>query len=273
MNTEYEKVTIAGTGAIATGVAATASTVSSVVVLARSDASIERSRALAEKFCAKLEGGDPTRISYTTDRAETAGSNLIVEAIVEDLDAKVELHRNLAALSPDADIATTTSSLSVAAIAAGAGIGERFFGLHVFNPVTRMDLIELCLPEALEGSVGERARNFCAAIGKTAVEVPDIAGFVVNRLLFAYLFDAVRLLEESGLEPAAVDQCMKRGAGHPMGPLALLDFVGFDVSIAIGQSLFAATGEARHDPPARLCELAADGKLGRKSGAGFFDYS
>src|SRR6185503_14742071 len=123
--------------------------------------------------------------------------------------------------APEAVLATTTSSLSIVELAERTASAERFFGLHVFNPVPRMELVELCLPEALRAEIGDRARTWCAAIGKTAIEVPDQAGFVVNRLLFPYLFEAVRLMESSGMQAEDVDSCMQLGAGHPMGPLRL----------------------------------------------------
>ena len=147
---------------------------------------------------------------------------------------------------------------------------ERLFGLHVFNPVQKMELVELCLPEGLRSGVGERARAWCQALGKTAVVVPDQAGFVVNRLLFPYLFDAVRMLERTELQPDDVDTCMTMGAGHPMGPLKLLDFVGLDVAVAIGDGLHRDSGAADPRLPSCSRRLVADGKLGRKSGAGFY---
>jgi 3-hydroxyacyl-CoA dehydrogenase len=170
-----------------------------------------------------------------------------------------------AALPPDSVLATTTSSLSVDELAAASGRADRFAGLHVFNPVEKMDLVELAFPAQVADSTRERTRALCEALGKTAVEVPDAPGFVVNRLLFPYLFSAVRFLEEHPMEPEALDACMKLGAGHPMGPLKLLDFVGLDVAAAIGDQL----GE---EVPARIRALVADGRLGRKSGAGFYDY-
>ena len=129
-----------------------------------------------------------------------------------------------------------------------------------------------CFPDGVGDDSRERALAWCAALGKTAVEVPDQAGFVVNRLLFPYLFDAVRLMERTGMEAGEVDTCMKLGAGHPMGPLALLDFVGLDVCKAIGDALHAASGEEYQKPPALLVKMADEGKLGRKSGAGFYSY-
>jgi len=135
-----------------------------------------------------------------------------------------------------------------------------------------MELVELCLPDGLGDGVAARARAFCEALGKRAVEVPDHPGFVVNRLLFPYLFDAVRLLDDLGLEPEEVDACMSLGANQPMGPLKLLDFVGIDVAVAIGESLHRESEAEYHSPPERLVEMARTGKLGRKSGSGFYDY-
>ena len=136
-----------------------------------------------------------------------------------------------------------------------------------------MELIEVCIPDASRAGIRERALAFCEAIGKTPIEVPDQAGFVVNRLLFPLLFEAVRLLDATGMSAADVDSCMTLGAGHPMGPLKLLDFVGLDVSIAIGESLARRLGPRVATRSRRaLRALVADGQLGRKSGRGFYDY-
>lgn len=268
----YESPAVAGSGTIALGVAAAASTLGEVRVLARSDTSAWRAEETADKLCSKLDGATAKRIRVTTSPADLEGCDLIVEAIVEDAAAKVALLASLGEICPDADLATTTSSLGIAELGASAGVAERFYGLHVFNPVTRMELIELCLPPGLGSDVGDRARAFCKGLGKRAVEVPDHPGFVVNRLLFPYLFDAVRLLDDLGLEPEEVDDCMSLGAGQPMGPLKLLDFVGIDVAVAIGESLHQASEVEYHHPPQRLVDMAAAGKLGRKSGEGFYKY-
>lgn len=268
----YSAPAIAGSGTIACGLAACASTLGEVRLLARSDASAWRAEEQAQKHAEKLEGAVHGHIKVTTDPVALAGCDLVVEAIAEDLDAKTELLAQLAAAAPEADLASTTSSLSVAELAQRSGVEGRLYGLHVFNPVTRMELVELCLPAGLRGGVAERALAWCAALDKVAVEVPDTAGFVVNRLLFPYLFDAVRFMERTELTPAAVDDCMRLGAGHPMGPLKLLDFVGLDVAVRIGESLHAATGEPGHEPPTALRELVRQGKLGRKSGQGFYEY-
>ncbi|MTD46958.1 3-hydroxyacyl-CoA dehydrogenase family protein [Conexibacter sp. W3-3-2] len=262
-----ERLGIAGSGAIATGLAATASVLGDVVLVARSDASADRARATIEKLCGRVEGADASRVTVTTDSALLADRTFVVEAIAEELDAKKELLAKLAGIiAPDAVLGSTTSSLSVATLAQAAGVADRFVGLHVFNPVTMMKLVELAYADAATSETRGRAFALCEALGKTPVDVPDTPGFVVNRLLFPYLFSAAAFLEESGMEPKDVDTCMKLGAGHPMGPLALLDFVGLDVSIAIGETIGA-------DIPANVRALAAEGHLGKKSGKGFYDYA
>jgi 3-hydroxybutyryl-CoA dehydrogenase len=267
----YESPGIAGSGAIATGLAAVSTTTADTILLARSEASAWRAEEKVVAACAKIEGAEPSRLRVTTNPADLADCDVIVEAIVEEVEPKGELLSTIAEACPNADLATTTSSLSIAEIAEAGGIDDKLFGLHVFNPVPRMKLVEVCFPEGSEGA-RETALAWCAALGKTAVEVPDLAGFVVNRLLFPYLFDAVRFMEQTGMEAGEIDTCMKLGAGHPMGPLALLDFVGLDVCKAIGDALYAASNEEYQRPPKLLVEMAAAGKLGRKSGAGFYPY-
>jgi 3-hydroxybutyryl-CoA dehydrogenase len=245
---------IVGSGAIACGLARTASEHHEVVVWARSERSAERAE----------ERVEDARV--VTELAELAGCDVVVEAVAEDAGVKRDIHGRLGqVLPPDAVIATTTSSLSVAELADASGRPERFGALHVFNPVEKMQLVELSFPEAAAEETRARLLELCERLGKTAVEVPDSAGFVVNRLLFPYLFDAVRMLERNSIEPEAIDTCMKLGAGHPMGPLALLDFIGLDVAVAIGESIGA-------EVPGRLRELIEQGKLGKKTGAGFYEY-
>lgn len=267
----YARPGIAGSGAIATGLAAVSTSTAETILLARSEASAWRAEERIVAACAKIDGADPSRLRVTTDPADLTECDVVVESVLEQLEVKGEVLAKVAEAAPDADLATTTSSLGIAEIARAAGIDRRLFGLHVFNPVPRMRLVEVCFPDGTEGA-RERALAWCAAMGKTAVEVPDQAGFVVNRLLFPYLFDAVRLLERTGMEAGQVDSCMKLGAGHPMGPLALLDFVGLDVAAAIGNALHADSGEDAHKPPALIAQKIAEGKLGRKSGGGFYEY-
>jgi 3-hydroxybutyryl-CoA dehydrogenase len=202
-----------------------------------------------------------------TDSAAIAKASFVVEAVVEDLDVKRGLLGELNGIvGHEAIVASTTSSLSVETLAQASGRAERFLGLHVFNPVTRMKLVELVFPKAASQETRERALALCETFEKTPVEVPDVPGFVVNRLLFPYLFSAVTLQEETGLAAEAIDTCMKLGAGHPMGPLALLDLVGLDVSKAIGETIGQSI-------PPRVNELIEQGALGRKTKRGFLDYS
>jgi len=245
---------IVGSGAIARGLARAAAEHHEVVVWARSEQS-------AEKAAEKVGGAD-----VVTDLDALKGSDIVVEAVAEELEVKTDIHQRLGELlPPETILATTTSSLSVAEIANASGRPDRFAALHVFNPVEKMKLVELSFPDEATAETKLELHRLCERLEKTAVEVPDAAGFVVNKLLFPYLFDAVRLLERNNIDAQSVDTCMKLGAGHPMGPLALLDFVGLDVSVAIGESIGT-------DIPERVRELIAEGKLGRKSGEGFYTY-
>ena len=255
MDSGLNRLGIAGSGAIACGLARAATGSHEVVLWARSEGSRDRA-------CTKVDES----VTVVTDLAELAGCSVVVEAISEDVETKRGLYDQLGeVLDEDAVLATTTSSLSVAELAEASGRPDRFGALHVFNPVDKMKLVELSFPDSASEDTKQRLHQLCQELDKTAVEVPDAAGFVVNKLLFPYLFDAVRLLERDGLEPDAIDTCMKLGAGHPMGPLGLLDFVGLDVAAAIGESIGA-------EVPGRVRELIAEGKLGRKAGAGFYDY-
>jgi 3-hydroxybutyryl-CoA dehydrogenase len=260
-----EKLGIAGSGAIATGLAACATRTNGHVLWARSDASAARATKAIAKACERLgEGYDPASVTVTTDLAALGDATFVVEAIAEDVALKRELLARLAEVADaDAVISTTTSSLSVSELAAASGRAERFVGLHVFNPVPRMKLVELAYPAEASEETRERAAALCVALDKEAVDVPDLAGFVVNRLLFPYLFSAVDFMEQTDLPPASIDTCMQLGAAHPMGPIALLDYIGLDVSVAIGDAIGA-------NVPQRLRDLCAEGALGRKSGRGLY---
>jgi 3-hydroxybutyryl-CoA dehydrogenase len=271
----HERLAIAGSGTIAAGLAAVAAAHGEVLLWARSAASADRVRGAVAKHCDKLPElhGCADRVRVVGDLDELAQATFLVEAVVEDPDHKGALLAELARhTGPDEIVATTTSSLSIADLGQASGHPDRFVGLHVFNPVPRMELIELAFGPQTREDVRLRAWALCEDLGKTPVEVPDTPGFVVNRLLFPYLFDAVRLLERSGLEPEQVDACMKLGASHPMGPLELLDFVGMDVADAIGEAIYADTSDPAHRPPGRIKRLVGEGRLGRKSGRGFYEY-
>ena len=262
-----EQIGIVGSGAIACGLAATVARRGEVLLWARSEESAARARATVEKICERLSGEvDAGHVKIVTELSDLSAASVLVEAISEDHEAKVAMLRRLLEVAgPEALLATTTSSLSVEALARDAGVAGRFVGLHVFNPVPAMELVELIFPAGTTEATRDRARELCEGLGKTPVEVPDTPGFVVNRLLFPYLFDAVRFAEESGVAPADVDRCMTLGAGQPMGPLALLDFVGLDVAQAIGDQIGA-------EVPARVRALVAEGALGRKSRRGLLTY-
>jgi 3-hydroxybutyryl-CoA dehydrogenase len=269
-----EHLAIVGSGAIACGLAATAAHHGGgrdpVLLLARSADSAERARATVERTLGRLGadvgGGGSHQILIATDPQALLGSTFVVEAVVEDHEIKAGLLAEIDRIvGPETLLASTTSSLSVQRLAEDSGRPEQFVGLHVFNPVAKMQLVELIFPSEVSEDTRRRALALCETFEKTPVTVPDVPGFVVNRLLFPYLFSAVRLLEETGMDPADVDTCMQLGAGHPMGPLALLDLIGLDVSKAIGETI----GET---VPPRVESLVAEDALGRKSGRGFHTY-
>jgi 3-hydroxybutyryl-CoA dehydrogenase len=266
-----ERLGIAGSGTIACGLAATAARNGEVLLWARSPESAKRAHATIARNCAGLLGGevDPERVRIVGELEDLNEATFLVEAVVEHKGMKAELLSELGELSrhagQDAVLATTTSSLSISELAQASGHPERFVGFHPFNPVPRMQLVELAFPPEATDETRSRARKLAEAIGKTPVQVPDSPGFVVNRLLFPYLFSAVDLMSRTGIAPEDIDRCMSLGAGMPTGPLALLDYVGLDVSQAIGEAIGARV-------PYDLLQLVRAGKLGRKTGQGFYAY-
>jgi 3-hydroxybutyryl-CoA dehydrogenase len=202
-----------------------------------------------------------------------AGSELVIEAIVEQLDAKRDLWKRLEAVcASDTTFASNTSSLSIVDQAAGLAHPERVVGLHFFNPVPVMQLVEVVRSVRTDPRALERAEEFVRAIGKVPVHCRDASGFVVNRLLVPYLIDAVRALEDGTGSIADIDTAMTLGAGHPMGPLTLLDFVGLDTVVRICEIMFDQYREPRFAPPPLLRRMVAAGHLGRKNGKGFYDW-
>jgi 3-hydroxybutyryl-CoA dehydrogenase len=214
------------------------------------------------------------RIKGTLDYKDFADCDLVIEAITEDLDKKLEMWKELDGIvSNGAVFATNTSSLSVVNQAAVTNRPERFIGLHFFNPAQVMPLLEVVESITSGSDALEAGFEYGKSLEKTVVHAQDKTGFIVNRLLIPYLFDAIRAYEEGFGTIKQIDAAMKGGANHPMGPFELLDFVGLDTSKSVGEIMFDEYRERRVAPPPTLRKLVAAGHLGRKSGRGFYDYS
>ena len=213
------------------------------------------------------------RLSLTTALADLADCDVVIEAAYEDLEVKHELFQVLeSVVRDDTIIATNTSALSVTEIASVLQRPERAVGMHFFNPAPLMPLVEIVRAERTDEDVFERAFELGAKLGKTPIRCSDTPGFVVNRVLIPLLNDCVRVLDEAGVTPEALDAGMKFGAGWPMGPCELLDLVGADVHVHASEALYEKLREPRMAPPARLVRMLKAGKLGRKTGEGFYVY-
>ncbi len=214
------------------------------------------------------------RLRATTDQSQLAKCDLIIEAIIENLEEKAKLWRSLdGILKPEAILASNTSSLSVTEMMIATSRPERFVGMHFCNPVPVLELVEVVKTVATDPQVYETAVAFTQKLGKTPVRTSDRAGFIVNRLLVPYLLDAIRALEEGAGSITDIDKSMKLGCAHPMGPFTLLDFVGLDTTYYIANILFDEFREPRFAPPGLLNRLVKAGWHGRKTGKGFYDYS
>ncbi len=213
------------------------------------------------------------RLRLTTDLDELARCDVVIEAAFEDLGVKHELFRALeAAVRADAILATNTSALSVTEIASVLERPERCVGMHFFNPAPLMPLVEIVRAERTAPAVFDAAYELGARLGKTPIRCSDTPGFVVNRVLIPLLNDCVRVLDETGVSPTDLDAGMQEGAGWPMGPCALLDLVGADVHVHASEALYEKLREPRMAPPPRLVRMLKAGKLGRKTGEGFYTY-
>jgi 3-hydroxybutyryl-CoA dehydrogenase len=231
---------------------------------------------LAEKdtITEAVKGEIRGRLKGTTKVEDLKDCDLIIEAIIEQLPAKRELFSALDVICPPSTIfASNTSSLTITEIAAATKRPQRFVGLHFFNPVPVMKLVEVVRTIATEPAVYEEMVAFGTKLGKTPVRAHDSTGFIVNRLLVPYLLDAIRALEEGVGSIEDIDNSMKLGCGHPMGPLTLLDFVGLDTTYYISQIMFDEFKERRFAAPPLLKRMVLAGWNGRKSGRGFYDYS
>jgi 3-hydroxybutyryl-CoA dehydrogenase len=213
------------------------------------------------------------RLATTTELADLAGCDLVVEAVVEELEAKRAVFRELDGIvAREAVLATNTSALSVAKIAAATERPEHVVGMHFFNPAPVLPLVEVVRTKASSDEAVEKAFVFAERLGKRPIRCADTPGFVVNRILIPLLNDCVRVLDEAGVTPEDLDTALTAGLNWPIGPCALIDLIGIDVHVHAAEALHAALGEGRLAPPSRLIEMRDAGRLGRKSGEGFFSY-
>jgi 3-hydroxybutyryl-CoA dehydrogenase len=280
-----EKVGVLGAGLMGHGIAQVAAQAGYEVVLREvDDATLQKGIGKIEKQLARaVEKGKSSqedadavrgRIHETTDYQDLAGCDLVIEAITESLPKKLEMWRELDGIvKADAVFATNTSSLSVIDQAAATRRPEQFVGLHYFNPAQVMKLVEVVRCVTTGDAAFETALEFAKSEGKLAIGTKDRAGFIVNRLLVPYMLDAMRGYEEGIGSVGEIDEAMKAGAGHPMGPLTLADFVGLDTLGSICDVLFDEFRERRFAQPPMLRKMLAAGWFGRKSGIGFYDYS
>ena len=280
-----KRVGIVGSGTMGAGIAEVAAKTGHEVVLrSRQQETADRMVASLEKSLAKqVEKGRLSeedsaaalgRVTATSDLSELAGCDLVIESIIEDLGAKKHLFNELDRICGDHTIlATNTSTLPVIELAMETGRPDKVCGVHFFNPAPAMALVEIVRPLTASDETIAAARTFAEACGKDPVEVKDQAGFIVNALLFPYLNNAVRMLEQGVASKEDIDSAMKGGCGFPMGPFALLDLVGLDVSLAILDALYAEFRDPNYAAVPLLRRMVSAEKLGRKTGAGFYDYA
>jgi len=275
---------IVGSGIMAAGIAEVAATSGHLVVVR--SRTIEGANDVVTRVATslgrrvergKLDSGARdaalTRLTATTNLADVSNCSIILESIVEDMDAKVALFRELDALaSPSTILATNTSTLSVAALAMVTARPDRVCGIHFFNPASTMPLVEVVRQSSASDETIGTAMAFVSSCGKDAVLVRDDAGFIVNALLFPYLNNAIKMFERGTASMDDIDTAMKGGCNFPMGPFALLDLVGLDTSLSIIRTLHEASGNPADAPADTLVWLVADGHLGRKTGRGFRTY-
>jgi len=245
-------------------------------LVARGRASLERSVGKAVDR-GKLQVADAQallgRVSGATDLAALGGCDLVIEAATEDLEAKIAIFRTLGEVTrPEVVLASNTSSIPIVELAIVSGRPDRVIGMHFFNPPPVMALLELTPALTTSDETVAFIRAYGTdVLGKTCVLAKDHAGFIVNRLLTPYLFDAIRLFDQGFASAEDIDTAVHLGLGHPMGPLALLDLIGLDTMLSVGEVLFAEFRDERYAPPPLLRRMVAAGRLGRKSGGGFYD--
>ena len=279
------KVAVLGGGLMGSGIAQVSAAAGfPTTVREVSDALGLKAKQSIEKSLAKgIERGKVTEserdkilgnLRFVTDLKELAEADLFIEAVVEDLAVKNDLWSQLNTIAhPDAIFASNTSSLTIIAMAAASGRPDRMLGMHFFNPVPLMKLVEVIRTITTSKETEERALDFVRSLDKEPIRAKDSSGFVVNLLLIPYMVDAIRALESNVATVEDIDKGMQLGAGHPMGPFTLLDFVGLDTVYKIAEIMFAEYRDSRYAPPPLLKRMVLAGMLGRKSGKGFYDYS
>jgi len=279
-----ERIGVVGLGAMGAGIAQVAVEAGFDVVGREVTAELGEAAAgrIVHFLTRKVEKGQRTederdaavaRLATTTELDALADCDLVIEAIVEELDAKRELFAQLERLCrPDAILATNTSALSVTEIAAATSSPERVVGMHYFNPAPLMPLVEVVRAELSSDEAVATALDVVERMGKVAVPCHDTPGFVVNRVLIPLLNDCVRVIDEARVTPESLDAAMTNGAGWPMGPCTLLDLVGIDVHVHASEALYEKLREPRMAAPPRLVAMRNAGLLGRKSGRGFYAY-
>jgi 3-hydroxybutyryl-CoA dehydrogenase len=281
---EIRKVGVIGLGTMGAGIAQI-SVQSGFETIGRevSDELGERGRATIERYLSRgvekgrlsAEDRDAAlaRLTLTTELEQLADCDLVIEAVLEELELKREIFAELDRVTrSDAVLATNTSALSVAEIAEAVQHPERVVGMHFFNPAPVLPLVEIVRAPKSSDEAVDAAYEWAERAGKEPVRCNDTPGFIVNRLLIPLLNDCVRVLDEAGVEPEQMDKAMTNGAGWPLGPCALIDLIGVDVHVHASEALHGKLGEARMAPPRRLVEMQSDGRLGRKSGRGFYEY-
>jgi 3-hydroxybutyryl-CoA dehydrogenase len=282
---KIQKVGVLGGGLMGSGIAQVSAAAGfPTIVREVSEALCTKSRQAIEKTLAKgIERGKVTEaerdatlknLRFVTELKELADSDLLIEAVVEDLEVKNTLWSQLDKIvGPDAIFASNTSSLTIIAMATASGRPDRLLGMHFFNPVPLMKLVEVVRTITTSEETEQRAMEFVRALGKDPIRAKDSSGFVVNLLLIPYMVDAIKALESNVASVEDIDKGMQLGAGHPMGPFTLLDFVGLDTVYKIAEIMFTEYRESRYAPPPLLKRMVLAGMLGKKSGKGFYDYS
>ena len=281
---DVRHVGVVGCGLMGSGIVEViARTGGEVTFVEGTDELVARGRALIERSVGKavdrgkLQAADAQallgRVSDATDLAALNGSELVIEAATEDLQAKVSIFRTLGEVTrPEVVLASNTSSIPIVELAIASGRPDRVIGMHFFNPPPVMALLELTPALATSDETVTFIRGYGTdVLGKTCVMAKDHAGFIVNRLLTPYLFDAIRLFDQGFASAEDIDTAVHLGLGYPMGPLALLDLIGLDTMLSVGEVLFAEFRDERFAPPPLLRRMVAAGRLGRKSGGGFYD--